>query len=162
MDIPQEFFAEPPVPPLTSPEDAPPIRDEADLTTRWRQLMGPGGFDTRRAWLAWFDAQGHQLPALMPIEDLPARPDPVLLPRLMEVLTGACPVGGSIAVLLSRPGSGAVTDDDRAWARALYAQARDARARAVSVPLWPVHLATFDRVRPLTVDDLGLDLRESA
>ena len=56
---------------------------------------------------------------------------------------------GRVAVLLSRPGDGAVRPSDRRWGRALLDGARRA-----GIPFAPVHLANDDVLVPLTGDDL--------
>ena len=52
-------------------------------------------------------------------------------------------------MLLSRPGRAGITDDDRAWARALIDAGRYAR-----LPLEPLHLATDEDLVALAPDDL--------
>jgi hypothetical protein len=145
----------PDVPPLTAPEDAPPVRSDADLLVRWRQLMGPWGFGRRSLWVLWFDPDGAQIPLVVPIDDIAEVPDERFLDNLMFIVdqvTRADDAEGpvTVAMALSRPGSARLTDSDRCWARAL----RDHADRA-AVHLWPLHLATRGVVRPLTLDDVG-------
>jgi hypothetical protein len=141
------------VPALTGPDDSPPVRTDAELLVRWRQLMGPWGFGRRSLWLLWFDAEGCQLPIVVPVDDIPESPDEQMLATLVQIVdeVGAhAGVGTSVAVALSRPGSARVQDGDRAWARAIRSQGALAGLR-----LWPMHLATKGSVRPLTLDDVG-------
>lgn len=127
------------------------IASDADLAALWTQLMGPGGFGYRTLWLLFLDEQRWTLPIIMPNEDIGARPaarDLEALARLLEVVRHD-ELAGSFAALLSRPGPRRMTDDDRAWAAAV---ARTAREQAF--PMWPVHLATYERVQTMAADDL--------
>lgn len=129
-----------------------PVRSDADLLERWRLLMGPGGFARRSLWLLWFDAAGRQSPVVVPIDDVPARPEPAMLDGLMAVAGGVLAEhapGGCVAMALSRPGPAGATSDDLAWGRALAEQ-----ARRTALPLRRVHLATCDLVRALPPDDV--------
>ena len=58
--------------------------------------------------------------------------------------------GGSVALLLARPGSASMTPDDRG-----FAQAVTTAARRSGVPLEPLHLATDEEVRVFAPDDLA-------
>ena len=55
-----------------------------------------------------------------------------------------------VAFLLTRPGCGGMTSDDRAWARALTAAVRRA-----GLPAWPVHRANNDELVVCSPDDLA-------
>ncbi|MBA3529779.1 MAG: hypothetical protein H0T91_10825 [Propionibacteriaceae bacterium] len=87
----------------------------------------------------------------MPFDDLEEDLDPKLASQLLSV--AEIPVegitGGSLAMALTRPGPATVTDVDRARARTLLAASRAHRLK-----VWPMHLATKNCVRMLTVDDL--------
>lgn len=127
------------------------IASDADLGELWTTLMGPGGFGYRTLWLMFTDADGWTLPVIMPNEDIAARPCPrdlEALGRLVELVREEA-VATRFAALLSRPGPDRKTDDDRAWAAAI---ARTARERGL--PMWPVHLATYERVQCMAADDL--------
>jgi hypothetical protein len=130
---------------------APVITDE-DLLQRWRDLMGPGGFGGRSLWLAWFADDGRQLPLVVPVEDVPARPEPLLVRNLVQLVHSTVadlsPAAWAAAAL-SRPGPRQPCEDDRAWGRALRRTAAEAR-----VPLRPLHLATPGHVAVLRPDDL--------
>lgn len=113
---------------------------------------GPVGLRPAQPWLLWFDAEGRQLPVVVPVDDIPETPTR-LLANLMHIADEIAAQGGddaTAAMTLSRPGSARVQDGDRAWARALHRQGALAGVR-----LWPVHLATTGSVRPLTLDDVG-------
>lgn len=129
-----------------------PVRTDDELLQRWRLIMGEGGFGRRSLWLVWFDAQGKQLPMVVPVDDVPQRPDDELLGGLGEVVTEIVrdqAPGGSVAITLSRPGPSVVDGDDRAWGLALL----DMASRN-AITLRRFHLATTGSVRPLVGDDL--------
>ena len=115
----------------------------------WRGLMGPGGFGRSTIWLVFFDAEFRTQSVIVPIEGVPAEPDPVSVRNLVSVvrdLVDGADVA-SVAMLLSRPGPRSMTDADRHWARAL-------RAELGELAVWPMHLATRDSVQIFAPDDL--------
>jgi hypothetical protein len=122
------------------------IRNSDDLQELWRSLMGDGGFSRRSVWLLFLDAAGRPSPVLVPIDDIPRRPVPIFLDNLRHIareLIGSQDVA-SMALLLSRPGSKTMSEEDRAWARAL---------REVSSQ-WPIFLAAADSIQIFAPDDL--------
>lgn len=103
-------------------------------------------FLRRTLWLAFLKAGGRVAPILIPIEDLPHEPAPHFddgLRAIVGELVGRDGVE-SAALLLARPGSSALTREDRAWARMLT---------DVS-PRWPISLGTVGSVRIFEPDDL--------
>jgi hypothetical protein len=140
------------VPPLPSPDRLPAVHSDDDLLDRWRLLMGPWGFGQHTLWLAWFDADDRQLPALMPLDGVPASPNAdlvkPLLPFLASLYHGLD--AAWLAMALGRPGPGLISAGDRAWARALDV----ATLGAHGIRSRPLYLATENRVRPLVLDDL--------
>lgn len=130
---------------LQAPHDTV-IRTADDLQALWRSLMGDGGFSRRSIWLLFLDEDGRPSPVLVPIDDIPRRPVPAFLDNLRSIageLVGSQDVA-SVALLLSRPGNRTMTEDDRAWARAL-----------APVPsAWPIFLAAADSVQMFAPDDL--------
>lgn len=143
------------IPPLLPPDQMPPIRSPHDIYRHWRALMGELGFSRRLLWFAFLDADGRMAPPLNQIDQLPRDPDPLLIGNLLEicgdVLYRAFGTDGTVALLLSRPGSGQMTENDRWWARELTAA-----AARLSVPLQPIHLATDHALRVFAGDDLVL------
>ena len=138
---------------MTLQTDGPHFRigSDADLGDLWATLMGPGGFGHRTLWLLFLDDERWTLPVIMPNEDLGARPaerDLDALAHLLD-LVRRDHLAESFAALLSRPGSHHKTDDDRDWAVAVARVAREQ-----SFPMWPVHLAAYERVQPMGADDL--------
>ncbi len=129
-----------------------PIRTQHHLYQYWRRLLGEPGFGERLLWCSFLDSGCLPTPVLSQISDLPTYPDDLFLRNLMSVvgtvLSEEVP-GGSVALLLSRPGPGYITDSDRAWGRGLMESADRAK-----LPIRPLHLATNDELRLLTYDDL--------
>lgn len=127
------------------------ITSDAVLGELWSALMGEGGFGYRSLWLLFLDREQWTLPVIAPGEDMPLRPEQWHLDGLFGLVETLRrdDVVHSFAALLSRPGPATKTADDRAWAAALT---RTARAR--DVPMWPVHLATHERVQLMAADDL--------
>ncbi|WP_375503259.1 hypothetical protein [uncultured Jatrophihabitans sp.] len=123
-----------------------PIRAAADVEQLWEEMMGPGGFGIRTLWIVFLDETGCTSDVIVPIEDIPLHPDALLLRNLAHIVAD---VGmQSVLLLVSRPGSRAMTDDDRAWARELGA------AMGAELCRWPIHLATGDHIQVFAADDL--------
>lgn len=126
------------------------ITNDAELGAAWQKLMGPGGFGQRSLWVIFLDDRKRTLPVIVPIDQLPDKPDPELLDNLASVMTEVMSNtrAESAALLLSRPGSDQISDSDRCWARALM--------EAVPPPMrtGSIHLATADRIRTIAPDDL--------
>lgn len=140
------------IPPLTRPEDMPPVRTQADLHRHFRALMGRLGISRTSLRLAFFDEDGHSLPMLQEIDDLPELPsvdDLASLMRLCDYVLGIAGVpDGRVGFLLSRPGGPGVSAYDRAWASGLTAAARECGVRAFAV-----HLANDVELHAFTPDD---------
>ena len=128
------------LPPADTATD--PIRSAADLRLRWRALMGPGRCVER---LLYFVFVGPDRRMLKVLSDVPVDRDPQpglvrnLMAALREILDAR--VGHTVALLLVRPGDGAVCDSDRRWARLLTDVAGE-----FGVPIEPVCLATEERL----------------
>ena len=127
------------VPPLLPPRDMPAVQTQADLLSTWRALMGDLGFPDRRLWLLFLDPGGRPLGPLLSIDNLPDGPYDLPVADLVticrEILDGPGG-GGSVAMLLTRPGRDDWHVGDRAWARYLTAA-----AHRVGGHVWPVHRA---------------------
>lgn len=104
--------------------EAPPLLTDADVLLRVEQLVGPAAAD-HTLWLMWVDADGWQAPVVMPIDDMPPRPDSDQLEGLATVLGAlrddlATESGsGSVILTVERSGLDGVLPDDRSWADAL-------------------------------------------
>lgn len=141
------------IPPLRPPEDTPPIKTQDDLCRFWRMLMGELGFSQRYLWAVILDSQGAVLPQVFQIAQCPAKPDRLMLRNLMQAFrtvfdddTDAY----SVALLWSRPGKAATSNQDIDWANTI----REA-ARGALVPIWPVHLANDFDLRVFAPDELA-------
>src|SRR6266699_5530444 len=101
---------------------------DQDVLRRVDSLLDQDSRHRRSLWLMFLSGEGVQLPAVVPIDDVPDRPDPLLTGNLCgviaDVLDDASP-GGSAVVTLTRPGAEAVDDTDRQWFRALSGAARE-------------------------------------
>ena len=131
-----------------------PVRSAEALTLRWVQLLDPPAFRIRSLWLTWFAADGRQLPMLVPVDDVPARPPRTTLASLLQVheLVVSERLGGDghLAMALCRPGPAEPTDDDLAWADGFRELLRDPRPGAGSDrTTWSLHLATASGVQAL-------------
>jgi hypothetical protein len=138
------------IPPLTRPEDMPPVRSQTDLHRMWRSLMGPLGFGGRSLWLAVLDEHGRPTPRLLQVDEMPPRPDPEMQASLVRIVSSMAEGAGQVVFLVSRPGSDGLTPDDLAWASMLQTAARRA-----GIPVWPVHRANDCALLVITPDDLS-------
>jgi hypothetical protein len=114
-----------PIPPLESATD--PVHSPADLRQRWRALMGPLGFGRRLLWVGFVgrDRRLYKTMTQIPMPPFPRRDfgDDVLV-RLHWILYEFEP-GTTPALLITRPGTGDVSDQDRQWATLLTNAAAD-------------------------------------
>ena len=125
------------------------IRTDLDLFDLWTELMGPHGFDRSSLWMVFLDEDRRMLPTVVPIEDRPLEPDEPMIRNLRAIVDGLAETGvRSVALLLTRPGPGVMTERDRRWARALTAVLGERLAGR------PVHLATEGRIQTFAPDDL--------
>ncbi len=125
-----------------------PVRSSLALTRRWASVLQPPVFGRRSLWLAWLGADGRQSPVVVPVDDLPLRPDRRRLAGLLDVHRQVADhLGGldvHLALALCRPGEPVATADDDAWASALHELLDDALDGT-----WSLHLAAGGRVEPL-------------
>lgn len=112
------------------------ISTGGDLQRLWQLIMGKQGPGLRSLWMVLLDEEGRPRPVVVPIDDIPLTPGPVVT-GLADVLAGLKGLGDPV-LLLSRPGPDAATHNDRQWGRALRPLTR-----------WPVHLYTAAGVRVL-------------
>jgi len=128
------------IPPLLPPDQMPAVRTQADLRRTWRVLLGDLGFSDRRLWLLFLRPDGRLLGPLLSLDDLPDGPYELEVDEVVQVcrdiLDGPGGSGGSVAMLITRPGRDPWHVGDRAWARYLTAAAHRIGGR-----VWPVHRA---------------------
>jgi hypothetical protein len=127
------------------------IHGQADLEDVWRTLMEPLGFSDRSLWLMFIDTDDRPMPQLTQIEELPLVLGEVELLGLQQLLAHFSDTGLRPAFLLSRPGAGGLTADDRRCA----AQVLDT-CRAANIGVEVMHVATDTVLAPVPMDDLPL------
>ena len=120
------------------------VRTNADLETVWRTVMGPYPPGLRSVWMLLLGDDGHLRPVAVPIDDMPAVPDPALTAGLAANLDAVRELGDPV-LLFSRPGSRHMTEADRRWGRVLSGMTR-----------WAVYLYTPSGLHVFTPDDLVL------
>ncbi len=125
-----------------------PIRSSLALTRRWVEVLRPPVFGRRSLWLTWLDADGRQPPLVVPVDDVPVRPDRRVLAGLLDVHRQVADHLGDadahLAMALCRPGEPVAAGDDTAWAAALHELLDDALDGT-----WSLHLAAGGRVESL-------------
>jgi hypothetical protein len=113
--------------------------------------MGPLGFGER---LLRFSFVGPDRRMVKVLGDVPIRlsPEPELVRSLMVALSGLVHQvgeGSTVALLLTRPGVGPVSNADRQWSTSLTRTAAE-----FEVPLEPIFRANDEALVPLEPDDL--------
>ncbi len=139
------------------PDDVPafglsdPLETDDDVLGRIDLLLDQDSRRRRSLTLLFLSGDGVQLPVVVPIDDVPERPDPELVGNLCGIIASvfdqAVP-DGSAVFALTRPGSAGMDESDRHWVRALHEAAGECR-----VPIRLICLATPADVRQLTLDD---------
>jgi hypothetical protein len=132
-------------------DPAAPLDTDEDLLRRVDHLVDRDARHRRSLWLLFLSSEHVQLPVVVPVDDVPDRPETGLVGNLCgiiaEVLEDAAP-GGSAVITLTRPGGEAVSETDAYWFRALCGAARE-RGAAIRM----ICLATPAGIRQLTLDD---------
>lgn len=110
---------------------APPLRTDDDVLRRVDLLLNEHARQLRTVVLLFLDGEGRQLPVVVPIDDVPERPDPLAVGNLCWIAVEALRhyPGGSVVIVLTRPESGPVSDADRYWAQNIYRAACERGAR---------------------------------
>jgi hypothetical protein len=124
------------IPPVDTATD--PVHSAADMCQRWRALMGPLGFGERLLWIGFVgpDRRMYKTLTQVPLGSRPRRGRiEFVISRLARVLGGLDP-GTTVALLLTRPGRGAISSADRQWSALLT----EAAAR-YTIPLEPIFRA---------------------
>lgn len=114
--------------------DEAPVATEEDVLSRVDRAVDPASRRRQSLWLFFLDGDGAMLPVVVPVDDVPDRPDASSTDSLCDVVTqvlGTSEPEGSVVMALTRPGPATVSDVDRAWHRALRESAsrRGARIR---------------------------------
>jgi hypothetical protein len=123
-------------PPIETATD--PIHSAADMGQRWRALMGPLGFGERLLWIGFVGPDRCMVKALsqVPLGSGPKRP---LVESVMSGVRddlGDFREGTTVALLLTRPGPGPISNMDRQWSAMLTEIAAE-----FAVPIEPIFRA---------------------
>ena len=133
----------------TPPLPSVPIRSAEELTDRWTGLLAPLVFDRRSLWLSWIGDAGLMLPVVIPIDDLPALPDPTLLMGIRQVddsiVESQLDGEGHLAMALCRRGRPEITAGDDEWAEEFRSMFDDGQIDGS----WSLHLAAGGTVVPV-------------
>ncbi len=126
------------------------IHSCVDVEELWSRVVGADHFSRRSLWLAFLNADSAVLPTLVPFEDFPSAPDRLMLTNLCRIVEGLVGTSGiaSIVLLVCRPGSDAMTVQDRRMAALLHDEIGSRFSD------WPIHLATRGRIQVFAPDDL--------
>jgi hypothetical protein len=133
---------------MTTPPELVPLHTEADVLRRIEQLIEPDARCRQSLWLFFLDRNQHQLPVVVPIDDVPDDPEPELVGNLCYIVAevlGDSEPEGSVVFVLTRPGPAVPDEGDRTWRDRLRDAAAEHRAR-----IRMTCLATPDGVVPLT------------
>jgi hypothetical protein len=114
--------------PLPASDIAVPLRTDGDVLRRVDLLVDHRARELRSVWLLFIAATGVQLPVVVPIDNVPERPDLTTARSLCWVIAEALREnvpGGHAIVVLTRPGAGPAADADQDWATTLHRAAHD-------------------------------------
>ena len=132
-------------------DDLPPpgatVRSPQDALAVLLGLVGPERSGVPALWFVLLDAEGHTLPIVLPIADVPLRADPEVVRRLLDLLGAVLAEdgpGGSVLVGLVRAAGGDRGVFESSWARSL----REA-ADVAGVRLWGCAAIGAERARML-------------
>ncbi|MCP9272665.1 hypothetical protein [Mycolicibacterium arenosum] len=134
-----------PIPPIESATD--PVASPADLQQRWRALMQELGFGERLLRFTFVGPDRRLVKILTDLE-IGVRPPPDGLDHLMFALRRLLDHLGSghtVAFLLTRPGRGGLSNNDRRWCAAVVHAADRHR-----IPIEPMFRANDENLVPLT------------
>lgn len=126
------------------------IPDDHALLEHWETLVGEHGFSCRSVWMILVENDRAVAPVVVPFDGVPEEPDGETVEAVARLADDARRQLGvaSTPMLISRPGTDEMTDEDRRWARALRVVLRGQAMQ------WPIHLATDGQVRVFAPDDL--------
>jgi hypothetical protein len=132
----------------TAPELlAVPVTTDGDVLDRVAAIVDPGARRHRTLWLFFLERDGTQANLVVPVDDIPERPDPAVIGNVCYVASESiaqAPSLLSVVITLSRPGALRRTDSDRHLLRALqHGASRHA------TPVRMLVLATPEGVREL-------------
>jgi hypothetical protein len=124
-----------------------PVITDHDVLARVAAIIDPAARSDRTLWLFFLEPSGCQANLVVPIDDIPERPDPAGVANVCYVASEAIARASgilSVIITLSRPGTLRRTESDRHILRALQ---RGAARHATPVRM--LVLATPEGVREL-------------
>jgi hypothetical protein len=136
-------------PPIETATD--PVHSAADMCRRWQALMGPLGFGERLLWLGFVGADRRMYKTLSQVP-IRARPERWFVEDVifrLRFVVDDFEDGSTVALLLTRPGPGPVSELDRQWATLLTEVAEE-----FDVPIEPIFRANDEslvQVEPTAV-----------
>ena len=131
---------------------SPILKTDADVTAMWQKLIDPLGWNDIRVYVNVIDADRRPTPVVLEVDEIPGRfteGDARALMRIYAHLIHKNAAGGSIAILVCRPGPPQLTDDDRTCCRNLYSA-----GRAAGIPLELLHVGTDTATVPVPMDEV--------
>jgi hypothetical protein len=124
-----------------------PVITDDDVLERVAAIVDPAARRHRTLWLFFLEGDGTQANLVVPVDDVPERPDAGLVGNLCYVASESiaqAPRLRSVVITLSRPGTAHRTDSDRHFLRTLqHGASRHA------TPVRMLCLATPEGVREL-------------
>jgi hypothetical protein len=138
----------------TAPELlAVPVITDSDVLDRVAAVIEPAARRERTLWLFFLEHDGTQANLLVPIDDVPERPDGAGIANVCYVASESiaqAPRLLSVVITLSRPGTVRRTDSDRHFLRALqHGAARHATAVRMLVLATPEGVRELGPVKPV-------------
>jgi hypothetical protein len=124
-----------------------PVITDGDVLDRVAAIISPAARRYRTLWLFFLHQGGMQANLVVPIDDIPERPEPGVIANVCHVASEsivAAPSLHSVIIALGRPGASRRTDSDRHLLRALQHG-----ASRHSTPVRMLVLATPGDVREL-------------
>jgi hypothetical protein len=115
-----------------------PLLTEADMVRRLEELLAPA-IHNGQLWILFLDRRRCQLPLMVPIENLPAAPDPAAADVIVGILADLRAEFDSVILAIERLGTDAVASVDRRWAAALRHGALTGQVRVAGVFLVTPH-----------------------
>ncbi|WP_136519995.1 hypothetical protein [Cellulomonas telluris] len=104
------------------------VPDAAAALDLMLRLVGPERAGPPALWFALLDAERRLLPVVLPLSEVPLRPDPAAARQVVHVLASVLEreaPGGSAVVAVVRAAGGDQGSFERAWAHALVLAATD-------------------------------------
>jgi hypothetical protein len=124
-----------------------PVITDQDVLDRVGAIVEPAARQHRTLWLFFLELDGTQANLVVPIDDIPERPEAAVVANVCYVASESiaqAPRLFSVVIALSRPGTMRRTESDRHFLRALqHGAARH------STPVRMLVLATPEGVREL-------------